>query len=325
MVFTVIVMTVSMLKICVSARFLLVVLMSLAFCSYAQPDGQLLWHPTDSTFRFQDYLRKSKINHLDPKLDIKIDFYIKEYFKRFVFNGEIELHHFTNLRFQPAPQKNRGKFPAIVYAPGYRGLPFENSILCERLAASGFIVLAIEGLGVNFTTDSSGLEFQAKAIATAVEYLRSRPDVDAGAISLVGFSWGSLSAILTAMRDSSILSVISLDGSIHYLYDLAHRMPDFNPSKFNTPVLLFSSLLPEIESGFFHDLPNMQVGWVRMENFQHTDFMSYQFLPTIYQNKGKNQSYLNIVNTVRQFLIDPKVALATLKRQDSPNILTKLG
>lgn len=294
-----------------------------SFVSYAQPDGQLLWHPMDSIFFYKDYLQKSKVSHLSSLQNPHMDTYLKEYFKYFVFNQEVELSHFVNLQYKLSLQEHRRKFPAVIYAPGYRGLPFENSILCERLAADGYIVLAVPGLGVGFNTDSLGLEFQVHKIKEALEFLKRQPDVDITSISLIGYSWGALSSIVTAMRDGSIHSVVSLDGSIHYFYEVAKQMPGFSTITFDTPTLLISSTNPPINSGFFHDLRVAPSAWIQLENYKHGDFTSYQFLPTVYQDRHKLYAYNKMIDVIQCFLRHSKRTITTLKQGKSSLVLVK--
>jgi hypothetical protein len=266
----------------------------------------LTWGPSSKEpLNYHSYLENTKIDHLSTlEVAPAIETYMTAYLSGFVFGREIELSKILEIsaRNYSNPKTKRKKHPLIIYAPGYRGLPFENSLLCEMLAEEGYVVAAIPALGVKHKTDSLGLEIQVDYLQKAIDYLITQEYVDKKNVSLIGFSWGGLSSIMAAMRNKSIKSVISLDGSIRFFYSLAEKMPGFKPSDFNRPVLLFGAEgNDEVDFKFFDKL-KPPAYLIKMKGFNHLDFMSYRFLETPYKDSIKSSDYFKMLQTIKHFL-----------------------
>ena len=116
----------------------------------------------------------------------------------------------------------RGRAPAVVTItgsgpedrdeqsgaiPGYR--PFRE--LADTLGRRGIAVLRLDDRGVN-GSDMGQLtatsEDFAGDISAAVAYLRTRPEIDAGRIALVGHSEGGIIAPMVAARDTVIRAIV---------------------------------------------------------------------------------------------------------------------
>jgi hypothetical protein len=267
-----------------------------------------LWYPSSngSVGSYQNYLQNVSVKHLSTQVAPNINDYLNAYLSGFIFGKQIDLSKITNI---PALNNSkqvsqRRKYPLVIYAPGYRGLPFENSLLCEQLAQAGYVVASIPSLGVRYKIDSMGCEVQANYIAKAIEFSKQNFHfVDQNSIHLIGFSWGGLSSIIAATRSTSIKSVVSLDGSIRFFYSVAEKMPGFNPSEFNKPVLLFSAEgNDEVDFKFFDKLNKVPAYLIKMKGFNHLDFMSYRYLETPYQDTTKIADYRKMLETIRLFL-----------------------
>lgn len=264
-----------------------------------------IWRPyAYGNVCYNDYVNQTTIDHLSNEKILDVRKYMTAFLSDFVFGQAIELTNLERIRgINGTKSLSRGvKHPLVIYAPGYRGLPFENSLMCEMLASSGYVVAAIPSLGVKHKTDSLGLEAQIDNIQKAVDYLAGQTYVDKGNISLIGFSWGGLASIVTAMRNKSIKSVISLDGSIRFFYALAEKMPGFKPSEFDKPVLLFGAEgNDDVDLKFFDQLRSSAY-LIKMKGFNHLDFMSYRFLDTPYKDSIKSIEYFKMLDAARQFL-----------------------
>jgi predicted dienelactone hydrolase len=96
-----------------------------------------------------------------------------------------------------APPKQE-RFPVLIYAPSLSASPVENADLCEFLASQGYLVLASHSLGADtklMTDDIDGLKSQARDISFLIDYARSQPDGDLGAVAVIGYSWGGLANV----------------------------------------------------------------------------------------------------------------------------------
>jgi hypothetical protein len=55
-------------------------------------------------------------------------------------------------------------YPLVINTPGFRGLSFENSLLCEILAKAENVVAVIPFVGIDKGVDSVSLEYQVQLI-----------------------------------------------------------------------------------------------------------------------------------------------------------------
>ena len=106
-------------------------------------------------------------------------------------------------------QQDRDEYLAI--AGGYR--PFRQ--IADTLGRRGIAVLRLDDRGVGSSTGnpatSTSLDF-ASDIRAAVNYLRSRPDIDPARIGLIGHSEGGLIAPLVAASDPKLKGIVLMAG-----------------------------------------------------------------------------------------------------------------
>jgi hypothetical protein len=108
--------------------------------------------------------------------------------------------------FYPAAEENA---PALLFCPGYTGTKFAAfyTPYVERFVASGWSVLLSDYRGWG---ESEGLRGeivplrQVEDVRMGLTYLSSRPDVDAGALSLFGVSFGGGVATYAAAIDERV-------------------------------------------------------------------------------------------------------------------------
>lgn len=119
-------------------------------------------------------------------------------------------------------------------APGRGAKAFQNTVLCEYLAAHGSVVAASRALD-------------------------ELPHVDASRVGLIGYSWGGLAVPLAAMgEDETIGAVIALDPTIMVKsgHRLATSWPGYDPSAIRAPVMLpiaAAKQWKERDFGFFEE------------------------------------------------------------------------
>jgi dienelactone hydrolase len=101
-----------------------------------------------------------------------------------------------------------GPFPAIVLLHGCDGVGPHYRDWARRLAAWGFATLVVDSFrprGVNTVCNRGMLvppELRAADAFSAAAYLRSRPDVDAGRIGVIGFSHGGWTVLKAVLADA---------------------------------------------------------------------------------------------------------------------------
>ena len=110
-----------------------------------------------------------------------------------------------------------GSFPVVIYAPSYRADAFENADLCEFLASHGYVVIGSPSVGQTpggMTDDLEGALTQMGDIQYLIGYAHGVPQADIHRLAVIGYSWGGLANVMAAAKDSRILALVSLDGSV---------------------------------------------------------------------------------------------------------------
>jgi dienelactone hydrolase len=140
-----------------------------------------------------------------------------------------------------APVK-AGRYPVVIYAPSFSSESWENADLCEYLASSGYVVVASPDMGVStrdMTADVPGIDAQARDISFLVGYAQTLPDTDMTEVAVGGYSWGGISNLFAASRDSRIRALFALDGSMRYFPALV-KQADVHPEQLTIPLLYFT-------------------------------------------------------------------------------------
>ncbi len=136
-----------------------------------------------------------------------------------------------------------GHFPVIIYAPSFSAMSWENADLCEYLASHGYVVIASPDMGATtrgMTSDIPGIEAQARDISFLISYARTLPDADLSELAVAGFSWGGISNLFAAARDSRIDALVALDGSMRYYGGLIKQSGYVHPEDMTIPLLFFA-------------------------------------------------------------------------------------
>ncbi len=181
-----------------------------------------------------------------------------------------------------------GIFPTIIYAPSFSAPAWENADLCEYLASHGYIVVASASMGAStrkMTSDLEGIEAQARDISFLIGFARSIPNADSSSVAVIGYSWGGISNLFAAARDTRIDALVCLDGSLRYWSGLVRRSGYVKPERLSLPLLYFAQgtlTLEEQERYLTHNEgPNVLNAWkhgdltlVHMLGMDHSSFCS---------------------------------------------------
>jgi pimeloyl-ACP methyl ester carboxylesterase len=118
-------------------------------------------------------------------------------------------------------------------------MSWQNADLCEYLASHGYVVIASPDMGATtrvMTLDIAGMNAQAADISFLIGFARTLPNTDVSKVAVAGFSWGGLSNLLAASRDSRISALVALDGSMRYYAGLA-KEAGIEPERITIPLL----------------------------------------------------------------------------------------
>jgi dienelactone hydrolase len=112
-----------------------------------------------------------------------------------------------------------GRFPIVLIAQGNGGAVPDQAVLGEMLASHGFVVATTPSpirLGFPMESDADVLPMardQARDLQVALDAVRGMAGADATRVGLVGYSFGSRAALLSAGRPG-VRALVSLDGGI---------------------------------------------------------------------------------------------------------------
>jgi hypothetical protein len=90
------------------------------------------------------------------------------------------------------------------------------------------------------TGDLSGIEAQARDITFLAGYAATLPETDMSEIAVGGFSWGGISNLFAASRDSRIKAFFALDGSMRCFPGLIKHSGYARPDQMRIPLLFFT-------------------------------------------------------------------------------------
>lgn len=135
-----------------------------------------------------------------------------------------------------------GTFPAIVYHTDIHGSAGENALLCEYLASHGYVVASVQPIGAMLSyadASTDDLEHLVRDKEYVIAELRAWPQTDGAKLALVGNSFGALTALVLAMRNSDIDAVVTFGEwlSPPGWAELVAEYRGFRPERMKTPVL----------------------------------------------------------------------------------------
>lgn len=215
----------------------------------ARPIQTLVWYPATGAgagkaMRYRDYLQL-----IGTELDFALD---KEH-ARAAADAVIREEYVSESGPEQARQvlegamrarrdaaARPGKFPVLIYVPSISAPAGENADLCEYLASHGYIVIASSSVGPRsrmMPNDLEGAQTGADDIAFLIRYAHTLPHADPGRIGVAGFSWGGISNVFAAARDSRIKALVNLDGSVRYYPDLVAAAKYVTPERVTAPML----------------------------------------------------------------------------------------
>jgi dienelactone hydrolase len=187
-----------------------------------------------------------------------------------------------------------GKFPVVIYAPSFGAHSSENADLCEYLASHGYVVIASPSMGARsrgMTDDLEGIETQAADIAFLIGYAHTLPQADTSKLAVAGYSWGGISNVFVAARDSRVKALVNLDGSVRYWPELVAQAKYVEPSRVAIPMLYLAQRPRSLEEvakrgkpavSFLNDMKYSDLYTVTLQPMEHFAFSSeaLRFLPS---------------------------------------------
>lgn len=265
-----------------------------------RPIQMLLWYPAvksaDSDYmQFKDYvaLAASEIDfskNTEEHHRKEIELFRNWILKRNVKAEDVDRILDSETTVIREAEHASGKFPLIIYVPGFSSLNNNNHILCEFLAGHGYMVAAINSMGAksrSMTHDISGINAQISDIEFVTNYLESVPGINISKIGTLGHSWGGMTVTIQALRNKRIKAVANFDGTNFSpkWQSFMQQFINISPQKMNASYMHFLSDPPK-DSGytqewsFLYSLPRDGYA-LRIKGFRHGDFISLFALFTL--------------------------------------------
>lgn len=263
---------------------------------YGRPVRISIWYPASATasskkMKMKDYLNINTHSPAAEKAQNIItlkDIGDNHKGLKGLFSGdEKEYENFLNTASDAilnAPAIKSKKFPLLVYSLGQNNYTFENIILFEYLASSGFVVINVPHLGVNprkdylLVDEPLSFETQIRDLEFALSESLKLPYVDGSKIGAFGMSFGTIYSLLLAGRNSNIKALAGLDGTVMgglepYAYKY-WQSPFYDSSNIKMPVLqLFRS--DHNDKSVMNSLDYSNRYLVQIDSLVHADFTSY--------------------------------------------------
>lgn len=126
-------------------------------------------------------------------------------------------YRFTIYRGLALPEE---KHPLIIYAAGMNGSAWDNPVLFDSLANSGYVVASVSSVGKypGYMSDPVDMNEQVQDILYTIRQMKKMPYVDSTKIGIVSWSMGGTAAAKAAMLTKDIKAIISYDGTDIHAY-----------------------------------------------------------------------------------------------------------
>ena len=198
----------------------------------------------------------------------------------------------------------KGQFPVVIYAPSFHASSAENFTLCEYLASHGYVVISAPSRGSKSRWMEGGqlkdIETQARDLEFLIKEVKELSYANTERMATIGYSFGGLSHILTAMRYPHFKAIISLDGAIKYQYEKLKASPFHSVKAIDIPFIhMAQKTIPQrvleedhidpkldIEFNFYDQLEYSEAYTLKFHDLSHAYFSS---MGVLFQNRDLRQ------------------------------------
>lgn len=271
-----------------------------------------IWYPaknnvTKAKMKYEDYffLRANETGAVNLTKELK-----EKIITEFVETEPVSIDRFyKELKVNMSAIKDAkgaiGEFPVIIYGPSWWATSYENALMFELLASHGYIVISSPSMGPDtreMPITRIGIETQARDMEFLISKVRDFPNADINKLSLMGYSLGGLSDVLTMARNKSIDAWIGLDPTIHEEYGIFEKSPYEDYSLFNVPTLFIQSLGFIGTTPFYDKLIYSDAFMVNLPKLQHTNFAS-QFIKLLEIDKNESKNVIKGYNLICKYVL----------------------
>lgn len=294
----------------------------------ARPVQTLVWYPARESSKkplsYHDYIRLAATEENFGRSQAEIDASTAAFLGGFheieagPAQARTELAAAMRARRDAAPAP--GKFPVLIYAPSFSATAFENADLCEYLASQGYLVISSASMGLRsrgMTDNLEGIEAQAADIAFLISFAHTLPQADVRKFAVAGFSWGGISNVFAAAKDSRIKALVNLDGSVRYWPELVTAAKYVTPASVSVPMLFLAARPQSLEdiaargkpvTSFLNEMKYADFYKLTLHPLEHFAFSSeaLRFMSesnyAMYPRADVNRAYGWMVTYIHRFL-----------------------
>jgi dienelactone hydrolase len=244
--------------------------------------------------------------------------------------------------------KTDEKFPVIIFGQGlYYESPITHTILCEFLAAQGFIIATTKLAGTHspfVKLDAVDLEANVRDLEFVASRARSLENTDKERLAVVGFDMGGLAGLILTMRNTEVDAYASLDSGILAAHNLrlVKAMPDYDPLRLRVPLFHATHPVEELarfnvsEDAEFMDSARYSDRLIlRFPDVRHADFTSRPMIESIaakiqdertaHRKRSFEAAAQNLLAFLKAHLRDDSKSLGSLYVKSATNPIQKLN
>ncbi|MFZ5629736.1 MAG: dienelactone hydrolase family protein [Spirochaetota bacterium] len=130
--------------------------------------------------------------------------------------------------FLAFPKKSEKKLPAVLLIHDWTGLDDYEQTRAKMLAENGYVALAMDmyGKGVRAANHKEAGELSGtygkdrkllrSRVATALQVLKARPEVDPARVAVIGYCFGGMAAIEAALMAADIRGVVTFHAALSF-------------------------------------------------------------------------------------------------------------
>jgi tetratricopeptide (TPR) repeat protein len=139
------------------------------------------------------------------------------------------------------------------------------------------------------TGDGIGLDTQVNDLEFIIGHMNSFPNVNAGKLGLIGFSFGGSAIISLQLRNMYADALVSLDGNDGFApgIQLVQQSPYYNVAKMRVPFIRLSQVVgPQapIDKTLYDAMKFNQKYWGSFPDLRHIDFTTFSMIEELVPN-----------------------------------------
>lgn len=221
-----------------------------------------------------------------------------------------------------------GDFPVVLYAPGSSAHWYDNFLLCQYLAAQGYVVVSAKSKSQkspDMSLNWIGVESQVRDMECMLSKALTLFKPKTLKVNLIGRSWGAISALVFAIRNEAVVkSIASLDGTLSYnAQELFKDSPYPNADFVRTPLFLAvgkkrsPNATPINRKDYFENVKYANVYLAEYDEMRHTAFGSYYLYYHYLLNKGIDTKTAHDLQTGYQLYVKHLLTYLNYHNQQS--------